>query len=70
MPNYRVYSTSWFTAKKKKRPEHVPQKIPGVVAINCIVNSRRCALSSKVKVLSPLFGRNRATGFKNEKKIV
>lgn len=55
-------------AKKKKRPEHVPQKIPGVVAINCIVNSKRCAPSSEVKVLSPFFGRNLAAGFKNEKK--
>lgn len=57
----------FMVRKKKKRPEHVPEKLSTVVAINCFVNSNGCTTTSEVKVLCPLFGRNLADGFENEK---
>lgn len=56
--------------KKKRRGEIVFKKFMSVVSINCGVNSKICILISEVTVLSFLFGRNFAVGFKNEKKII
>lgn len=65
---YRIGFSSWFMVKKKKRRfDYAFAKILIVVAINFIVNSNGCILISEGKVLSFLFGRNFAVGFKNEK---
>lgn len=67
----RLYLTSWFTAKKKKkRPEHMPEKIPGYCRDKLCHQIEEMYPSRLVKVSSPLFDRNLAAGFKNEKKLL